>query len=241
MMKDIYNDGTYLKHNPTWGAEDAAWKASLISQLLNEAAISYATLAEVGCGSGEILVELSRRLPDHVAFFGFDSSADAISLAKPKETPRLRIEQADWLQEPNPTLHYDVLLVIDVLEHVQDYLGFLATVSTKATHTVFHIPLDMCVWTLFREKMLIESKRRVGHIHVYTEEFIKSVLKDYGFILRAQRYTEPTFQNKSFKQSLVNGLRKLLFRISTKWGTKILGGYSILVLAENPKRPEEDS
>jgi SAM-dependent methyltransferase len=235
-MKDIYNDGTYLKNNPTWGAEDAAWKAGQISQMLDQAGIRFSSVAEVGCGSGEILVELSKRLADDVEFFGYDSSADAISLAKPKITSRIAIEEADWLKAPDPKRFFDMLLVIDVLEHVPDYFQFLATIASKAKHTIFHIPLDMCVWTLFREKMLIESKHRIGHIHFYTEAFIKHVLEDNGFTILAQGYTAPTFQTRSFRQSCINLARRFFFRMSKTLGSKIFGGYSILLLTQNPGR-----
>src|SRR5437016_5537017 len=83
-----------------------------------------------------------------------------------------------------------------------------------AFKTIFHIPLDMCVWSLFREKMLIESKERVGHIHNFTEDFITSILTDHGFKIIDKIYTEPTFETMSLKQKFINGIRKILFRIN---------------------------
>ncbi|MGI8951401.1 MAG: class I SAM-dependent methyltransferase [Chitinophagaceae bacterium] len=232
-MKDIYNDGTYLKNNPTWDAEDALLKAEKILELLEKIPISFKTICEVGCGSAEILYQLSKKLRGNVAFFGFDVSKNAITIAKKKETAKIKIEQKDIASSPDENYFFDVILVIDVIEHVDNYFKFLDGIINKSKYTIFHIPLDMCVWSLFREKMLLESKERVGHIHNFTEDFIKSILIDHGFKILQQIYTAPTFQVKSLKQTFINNIRKFLFRINKKFCSKTLGGYSILLLTEN--------
>ena len=111
-------------------------------------------------------------------------------------------------------IFFDVLLVIDVLEHIDNYFKFLDGIIKKGKYTIFHIPLDISIWSLFREKMLIESKERVGHIHNFTEDFIKNILEDHGFKILFQTYTPPTFKVKSFKGTIVNNIRKLLFKIN---------------------------
>jgi hypothetical protein len=48
-VPDIYNDQTYLTHNPTWHAEDAPFKADRIRRLLARyPAVARQTVAEVG-------------------------------------------------------------------------------------------------------------------------------------------------------------------------------------------------
>ncbi len=83
-----------------------------------------------------------------------------------------------------------------------------------------------------REGILIESKKRVGHIHNFTEDFIKSILTDHGFKMVGQIYTEPVAKVQSFKQQIVNIFRNILHQISPRFCSKTLGGYSIMVLAE---------
>jgi len=236
MMKDIYNDYTYLKNNPGWHEEDAPFKAVEILKLLKKIEGAFKTVCDIGCGTGEILVQLSKKLAADIRFYGFDISEQAISIAKNKATDRLHFECKNLAQNPEH-FYVDVLLVIDVIEHINDYFGFLNAVANKGRYTVFHIPLDISVWSLFREQMLIESKERVGHIHNFTEDFIKSILKDYGYKVLAQSYTEPTFETVSAKQKIVNRIRKLLFRINKRFCTKFIGGYSILLLTENNARP----
>ena len=233
-MPDIYNDQTYLRQNPTWHEEDAPFKAAHIRRLLaRHPHLLHQTVCEVGCGSGEVLVQLAAHLPPATQLTGFDISADALTLARPKQTDRLRFAQHDLTTNP-PATPYDLLLVLDVLEHLPDYFGFLARLGPAARYTIFHIPLDMCVWSLLREGMLLESKARVGHIHNFTEDFIVSVLADYGYRVVDRHYTEPRYKHLAGKERVKHWLREALYRISPRFCTKTLGGYSLLVLAENP-------
>lgn len=231
-MNEIYNDKTYLEKNPTWHEEDAPFKANKIINLLSRNSISFKTVSEIGCGSGEILVQLESQLPDVTNLFGFDISKDAINIAKKKETDKIKFELKD-MSNKNEYYFYDLQLVLDVLEHVDNYFDFLAGIVSKSHYTIFHIPLDMCVWSLFREKILIESKDRVGHIHNFTEDFICDIISDYGFEIIDKIYTEPKFNVMSNKQKFVNLFRKFIFKINKKNCTKILGGYSILILTKN--------
>jgi len=231
-MADIYNDATYLTNNPTWHEEDAPFKTERIMRLLRRHSLPLATVCEVGCGSGEILVQLARQLPASSHFFGFDISQDAIAIAQPKVTSQVEFALKD-LTDLAETTVYDLLLVIDVIEHLDNYFEFLRGIVSKARYTIFHIPLDMSVWSLLREQMLLESKARVGHIHNFTEDFILSVLAESGFRIIDKLYTEPVYKHKTRKEYVIDAARQLLFKLNPKFCTKTLGGYSIMVLTEN--------
>jgi predicted TPR repeat methyltransferase len=231
-MSDIYNDNTYLHNNPSWHEEDASFKANKIIHLLKRNPLAFNTVSEIGCGSGEILVQLESHFPDVIKFHGFDISNDAINIAKKKETEKIKFELKD-ISAKSETIFYDLQLVIDVIEHIENYFEFLSQIVSKSRYTLFHIPLDMCMWSLFREKMLIESKDRVGHIHNFTEDFIKSILSDRGFEIIDEVYTEPIIQATSNKQKFINIIRKILFKINKRFCVKTLGGYSILLLTKN--------
>ncbi|UOQ95891.1 methyltransferase [Hymenobacter sp. 5317J-9] len=233
-MQDIYNDHTYLANNPTWHEEDAPFKAERILRLLRRNAVPTKTVGEVGCGSGEVLVQLATQLPNS-RFTGFDISADALALASGKQTDRIGFELRD-LTSTGVAEPFDLLLVIDVIEHLPNYFQFLEGIGGSGRHTVFHIPLDLSLWSLLREQMLIESKARVGHIHNFTEDFILSVLADYGFRVLDKMYTEPRYKHWSAKERLTHLLRRALYALSPRLCSKLLGGYSLLVLTENPAR-----
>ena len=40
---------------------------------------------------------------------------------------------------------FDVILVLDVIEHLEDYFSFLRTIKERALYKIFHIPLDLSV------------------------------------------------------------------------------------------------
>ena len=98
-MKDIYNDKTYLRNNPDWHSNDAVFKAEQILKVLKLIPIPVLKIAEVGCGSAQILVELSNHLPEPIEFHGFDISNDAVNIAKSRETSRIKIERLDLVDE----------------------------------------------------------------------------------------------------------------------------------------------
>ena len=81
VMPSIYTDSTYLQNNPTWHEEDAPFKAGKIMELLRRNHPNAETICEIGCGSGEILVQLAHQLPDTV-FWGYDISPQATEIAK---------------------------------------------------------------------------------------------------------------------------------------------------------------
>jgi SAM-dependent methyltransferase len=236
-MKEIYHDGTYLAKNPDWHEKDASFKAGYISRLFRLIPDQILNVADIGCGTGQIMAELCNLLPEQVRFFGFDISTDAIRLARNKESERIKVDLLDLVSRSEKDCIFDVILVIDVLEHVENYFAFLDGIVKKARYTIFHIPLDLSLWSLFREKMLLESKERVGHIHNFTEDFIKSILEDQGFKILYQLYTPPTGKPKSTKEVIINGLRKLLFKMNKRFASKTIGGYSILLLTENKQGP----
>ncbi len=229
-MDNIYTSGTYLENNKTWHEEHAPLKASLISEIIKKNNLSLDRICEVGCGSGQILVELQKQLPGNTSFDGYDISPQAFEICSKKGNEKIRFHLEDLTTKEN--VHFDAILIIDVIEHIENYFEFLRKLHSKADYFIFHIPLDMFVWTLFREQMLIESKQRVGHIHNFTEKFIKSILTDLGFEIVDSFFTKPMFDSMTTKQKIVHFLRRCLFRIHKSFAVKTLGGYSIMILAK---------
>ena len=79
-------------------------------------------------------------MPDDVNFTGYDISGDAINLARQRAKERLGFKHENF---PGTDAKYDLLLMMDVFEHVDDYLGFLRSCKNKTKNTIFHIPLDI--------------------------------------------------------------------------------------------------
>jgi SAM-dependent methyltransferase len=229
---DMYNDGRYLNAHPDWDAADAPVKAGYLLRLLHRQRVEVKTVAEVGCGSGEILVQLDKAIPGLTRLTGYEISADALQLARRRATDRIRFELRDWEKDP-PGEGSDLILVMDVLEHVENYFALLRSLRGRSRFIAFHIPLDLSVLTLWREGKLIDARRRIGHIHVFTEKFILSLLEEYGFLLLDHCYTSPSFEHKTLRERFVNSLRRLLYFFHPRTASRLLGGYSLMILAAN--------
>ena len=178
-MKTIYEDGTYLENNPKWHEQDSPWKAKQIIKMLKKHNIIPSRVCEVGCGAGEILNCLANNFGDGVVFYGYDISPQALEICRKKEKYNLHFFLKDLFDEEDLT--FDVVMAIDVFEHVEDYFGFLRKLKNKGAYKIFHIPLDLSVQTVLRNHSILKSRSLVGHIHYFTKESALTTLKDIGY------------------------------------------------------------
>lgn len=231
-MSEIYEDGTYLDNNPSWHEEDSPWKAIQISKMLERNGLAPKRICEIGCGAGEILNQLSARYTDQEKFFGYEISPQAYRLCSQKANDRLTFRLEDLLGEN--TEHFDIVMAIDVFEHVEDYFGFLRRLRDKATYKLFHIPLDLSVQGVLRASPIMNSRKIVGHIHYFTKEIALESLKDTGYELVDHFYTGGGLElpNRGWKARLAKLPRKLAFMVNEDIAVRLLGGYSLMVLAK---------
>ena len=141
MLEKMYVDGGYLEKNPGWHVEESAWKAQQIDRMLKRHHLEPATICEVGCGAGEILKHLQDKMDDSCELWGYDISPQALELCAPKANERLHFKLADTRQEPE--VFTDLLLLMDVIEHLEDYFSFLRALQPKSHYKILHIPLDL--------------------------------------------------------------------------------------------------
>lgn len=233
-MTSIYTSGEYLETTGTWHAEDSPWKADQILRIMSTNAVKPKTVGEIGCGAGAILGALAQKpYLTGVKFAGYDVSPQAINLARQHEGANVRFFNDDLLQASNAE-HFDVLLVIDVFEHIADYVGFISQCKSKADYKIFHIPLDIHVSSVLRNAFM-GVRYTIGHLHYFTAETAVAVLRDAGYEIVDQCFTDGAFglfkMHPSLKRALANVPRFLLSRFSVPLTARVLGGYSLLVLA----------
>lgn len=231
-MRQIYTDGTYLGNNPSWHQEDSSWKAKQIARILEANALTPRNVCEVGCGAGEVLSQLSKLYGNEVHFYGYEISPQAHDLCKKLSKANLTFVLQDLLEENSAT--FDVVLAIDVIEHVEDVFGFLRKLKDKGKYKIFHIPLDLSVQTVLRSSPIAAARESVGHIHYFTKEIALELLKDTGYEIVDFFYTASSLElpNRGWKSKLLSLPRKCAFSINEDWAVRVLGGYSLLVLAQ---------
>lgn len=227
----MYTDSQYLHQHPTWDGEEAVLKAAWINEMIKKLQLPITDVIEAGCGSGRILSELSKQHPA-AHFRGFDVSPQAISIAKQYENNLISFHEADLLKDS--TASAELLLLIDVLEHVPDYYGLLEGLHSKAKHFIFHIPLDLCCRTILKPELLMQQRQSSGHIHYFSKEMVLWMLHDTGYQVMDWWYTKPTSDLQSepgIKNKTKKSIRNLSFNLSKDRAVKWWGGYSMLIAA----------
>jgi len=239
-----YQCGTYLADNPDWHASDAPWKADQVLSMLERNRLTPKCVLEIGCGSGVMMrcLAASPALA-HARFYGYDISPQAVGLGQQMPpVKRVTITLGDPLSEPAFELKPDLLLVMDVMEHVPDYLGFLQGCLHLAPAMVIHIPLDLHVSSLLRNAF-VPTRYTIGHLHYFTYESALATLQDSGFEVVEAVYTNAAAglfkHHPSLRRAIANGPRFLLSRFSRHWAARLLGGYSLLVLCR-PASPADN-
>ena len=235
MSESFYTEGEYLEQHPDWHVADAGWKAKHILKILSKNKISPATAIEIGCGAGAILHHLKKDLPS-VPMEGYEISPQAFELSKQYEKPGLNYFMKG-LDQISGEQKYDLALMIDVFEHVEDFYGFLKTSRDKAKHFVFHIPLDLSVQSVLRAAPILRKRKRLGHIHYFTKETALASLEDSGYTIIDWFYTASynDLPAKSFKTRLARIPRRMAFFLNQDLCVRIMGGYSLMVLCDSGK------
>ena len=196
--------------------------------MLSEKNIIFDTMAEIGCGAGEILFNLSKRYPDS-EFDGYEISPQAFELANKIMGDNIDFYLQDFCISTNK--HYDVALLIDVFEHVQDPYVFLEEVKKKTKYTIFHIPLSANALNIARNGF-INEKKQWGHLHFYSKDTALELLADTGYSVIDYVYTDFTFELSNSKQDILFNLgRRFLNLFSKDFSVRVFGGSSLLVLA----------
>ena len=195
--------------------------------MLRKHDVAPTSICDVGCGTGGVLDDLSRQLPRATRLVGFEISPQAIALAPDERKQRIAI-----VNSARPDEHFDVLLMLDVFEHVDDYLSFLRSVSGSADRFIFHIPLDLSVQSVLRTSPLLGAREWLGHLHYFTRETALATLHDAGYRVIDDEFTQPAVELWGGKSRFLRGPRRFAFRLSPRWAARVLGGFSLLVLAE---------
>lgn len=226
-------DSNYLHANPTWHVEDSAWKATQVLKLMERNKLQPRSVVEIGCGAGEILNQLQQRLADKtIEFSGYEISPDAFKLAQTREKERLHFFQDNLLETNN---HYDLLLMIDVFEHVDDYLGFIKQAGKKASYKIYHIPLDMSAFSILTNYPR-GARKNVGHLHYFMKDTALATLTDAGQEVIDWFYTPGAFEvnNKglSFAGKIIQFFRRMTYKMKPDLAVKAFGGFSLIVLTK---------
>jgi SAM-dependent methyltransferase len=228
----VYRNGSYLKYNPSWHIEESPFKVRQILRMLSRQKLAPKTICDVGCGAGLVLAELQPHLSSDCVCWGYDVAPDALAMCANRGNKNLRFRLRDIRKDESDTF-FDLLLMLDVFEHVEDYMGLVRAVRSKAKQKLFHIPLDLSVQAVLRENGLLLRRDHHAHLHYFTKETALRTLTDVGYTIVDWFYTPRCIElGDLLVQKIARIPRTSCFALFPDLTVRVLGGYSLMVLAE---------
>jgi len=229
--EEMYTSNDYLGKNPTWHIEDSPWKAKQIQKIIEKNSLRPNSICEIGCGAGEILHQMFMKMNNDITFTGYEISPSAFELCQKRATNRLEYKLANLFEETSS--FYDLVMAIDVFEHVEDYFGFLRKLRKMGEYKIFHIPLEMTVSAVLRMSPILAAREKVGHIHYFSKDTALETLKETGYEIMDYFYTSGLdLPRKKIKSMFLKLPRKVGFKINQDFTVRIMGGYSLMVLTK---------
>ncbi|NJN30977.1 MAG: class I SAM-dependent methyltransferase [Synechococcales cyanobacterium RM1_1_8] len=129
-------------------------------------------VGEIGCGSGLILNYIAQRYGKAVD--GFELNLHALQQCPPLPG-QLHIYNI-FSRHPSFIEKYDLLMLMDVIEHIEDEVEFLITVGQHLRpngHVLIGVPM--------RQHLYSAYDKADGHYRRYSQERLKSITLASGF------------------------------------------------------------
>jgi SAM-dependent methyltransferase len=230
---DFYLNGQYFKNNPTWDAADTYWKMlKLYDKILAQLPSQRASVLEIGCGSGALLKKLAMDIPQH-SFKGWDIAPDAKRFWEHNQA-NLSFEVGDFL-ESKTSEKADIILLIDVLEHLADPGNFLEKLRLKGKCVIIHLPLDMTLMNLIFDQRLVHLRDSIGHIHYFTKALAEKLLRESGYEVVVSEYSNAWKDSPNLRPlgRIMRIFRWGLNKLSPTLNAKILGGETLVLVARS--------
>ena len=228
---DRYTSGKYFLDNPTWDKEDCPWKARFVNEFIIGTGIVPSSICEIGCGSGNVLAELRSFFPD-TELIGYEIAKDASRFWSEHSLKNISFHLGDFINLNERK--YDILLLLDVIEHIADPLSYLSRIKDKGRYILLHIPLDLSAINVVRRKPLINLREKVGHIDYFTKDLAISLINEAGYKIIKWKYSVSYLNSpkKSWKTIAMQLPRNIAYFVNKDVGVRMLGGETLWVLLE---------
>ncbi len=228
-------------------AAAAPQRVRAIERLISRNQVPVRSVAELGCGPGDVILGCRRR-GIGAEFVAVDYSEEAVahlrSRAPDIEAIVADITEADF-RLPRPV---DLVVLSHVLEHLDDPLKLLRSLAeAPVSRLVLEAPLEAL--PLYRVKCaLFGRNNRVGHVQFFTRGAFRSLVQASGLaIIDEFQYTPvhtPEALGLSWSAEGTSMLVRLLQQLSRRWMPMVLAGlwsrlyYShYAVLCRSARRP----
>ncbi|MEA1929907.1 MAG: class I SAM-dependent methyltransferase [Patescibacteria group bacterium] len=225
----------YIDKNPDLNDSDIKDKIDAIDRVLSPTRMKFGAILDLACGSGKILLSLSSRCLSK-RNTGVDISEKIINIARENDFEN----KVNWVVsdifnlEPD---NYELILAIDILEHVEDDLKLLNHAKTLGGFMVVKVPIeDNLVNKLVKllSFRLVDEHRytedRYGHIHHYSEGGVMDLIdkSDWGLVSKVYL---PLPKRSKLSWEILRIILFPIWYMSEPLYLKVNGGFLILALA----------
>lgn len=169
-------------------------KYHLIKDVISD--LSGKNVLEVGCGAGTFLRSLQQFNPKNT-YYGYDTCAEAIQHARAFNDEVNYLDALTWMSGK-----FDVLFLVDVLEHTMnpcDFINGLSKYLKVGGTLILHVPLEKS--GIYRVESLRNVKSAYSeHISFFDSTEVLQIVKGYGYQITKVHY----------HYHLISGLRDFL-------------------------------
>jgi SAM-dependent methyltransferase len=219
-----FYDSAYVRggeRHAAWRELGAKGKADHVEALCKSAGLRSRSIAEIGCGDGALLAELSAR-GFGGSLSGFDISPAAIELAQARAAARVvSLAVFDGLRLPVGDRSFDLGVLSHVLEHVDDPGALLREAARACRALVVEVPLERNASGGRAVKR--SSSEEIGHVQALDRAAVRRLVEGAGLRVAADLLDPlPREVHTFFAESPVDQARGLakaavrrgLFRVS---------------------------
>ena len=153
--------------------EDLEWKLPHLQEII-PFNYSARTVVEIGCSIGHIIGNLKINGTNEFERFGFDVNSKHIEFGR-KLYPYVKFYDHSAFDGEK---RFDLLILCDILEHIQNDLEFLKSCRAMTDCLLVNIPLEKCFMARHRE---LGPETCDGHLRVYNLNSAEQLLLNAGF------------------------------------------------------------
>ncbi len=175
MEKQLYTE-MYHKEKDNWWFKG---KRLAIHALISKYIPQHTSVLDIGCGTGIILKEFQSKGKD---VYGTDISNEAIQFAQKRGLTN--IFNIDFSKEPIPQKYFDLILCLDVLEHIENDKAALLNITKNMqadSHLLLTVPAFPLLWGA--DDIVLHHKRR------YTKKQLTELFNACGLRIIKSSYS----------------------------------------------------
>ncbi len=223
----------YLQLHKDLHEADVDSKVGAIADILPKDGKIHSIL-DVGCGSGKILIQLSQLLSTDKNT-GIDISQKVIDVAKSNDSNKTVTWLATDVFSAALSKH-DVVLAVDIVEHVQDEQIFLKRISQLGDLVVIKVPIEVNFVNRIVKSLsggivnpLSDTEVRYGHTHHYSVGGFLSLLAGSNLRVVKIEYMHLPKRSRIFWE-ILRIMFMPLWLISKKSYVNFNGGFLVVLL-----------